>query len=63
MAMNLGELILTLYEDFLAQYGDESLASVATAAVINDFLSGTRPQSESLCRAAKLDGVDEGCST
>ena len=41
---NLGELISTIYEEFLAQYGDEELASVATAAVINDLLSasGTR---------------------
>ncbi len=36
---NLGELISTIYEEFLAQYGDEELASVATAAVINDVLS------------------------
>ncbi|MDP2308378.1 MAG: hypothetical protein Q8P18_20335 [Pseudomonadota bacterium] len=40
---NLGELISTIYEEFLAQYGDEELASVATAAVINDLLtSGPR---------------------
>jgi hypothetical protein len=45
---NLGELISTIYEEFLAQYGDEELASVATAAVINDLLasSGTRVQEE-----------------
>ena len=36
---NLGELISTIYEEFLALYGDEELASVATAAVINDLLS------------------------
>ncbi len=41
MPTNLGELISTLYDEFLTQYGDEELASVATAAVINDFLSGT----------------------
>jgi hypothetical protein len=39
---NLGELISTIYEEFLATYGDEELASVATAAVINDLLSATR---------------------
>ena len=39
---NLGELISTIYEEFLALYGDEELASVATAAVINDLLSSTQ---------------------
>ncbi len=36
---NIGDLINTLYENFLAMYGDEELASVATAAVINDLLT------------------------
>ena len=35
----LGELISTLYDRFMEMYGDEELASVATAAVINDLLS------------------------
>ncbi len=41
---NLGELISVVYTEFLVQYGDPELASVATAAVINDLLSasGTR---------------------
>jgi hypothetical protein len=43
---NLGELISTIYEEFLARYGDEELASVATAAVINDLLSGAGTRSE-----------------
>lgn len=34
----LGDLISTVYEEFLALYRDEELASVATAAVINDLL-------------------------
>ncbi len=38
---NLGELISTIYEEFLALYGDAELASVATAAVINDLLSAS----------------------
>ncbi len=38
---NLGDLISLFYEEFLAMYGDEELASVATAAVINDLLSET----------------------
>ncbi|MDP2314151.1 MAG: hypothetical protein Q8P41_14710 [Pseudomonadota bacterium] len=41
---NLGELISTIYEEFLAQYGDEELASVATAAVINDLLTTSGPR-------------------
>lgn len=35
----LGDLISTVYEEFLALYNDEELASVATAAVINDLLA------------------------
>lgn len=38
---NLGDLISKFYEHFLAAYGDEELASVATAAVINDLISQT----------------------
>lgn len=34
----LGDLITTLYDEFLAVYGDEELASVAVAATINDLL-------------------------
>lgn len=37
----LGELISTVYGEFLAKYGDEELASVATAAVINDLLASS----------------------
>lgn len=35
----LGELISVLYDEFLAAYGDEELASVAVAATINDLLT------------------------
>ncbi len=35
----LGDLIALFYEEFLQLYGDEELASVAAAAVINDMLS------------------------
>jgi hypothetical protein len=38
---SLGELIQQVYAEFLARYGDEELASVATAAV-NDLLA-SRP--------------------
>jgi hypothetical protein len=34
----LGELMSLLYARFLAQYGEEELASVATAAAINELL-------------------------
>ncbi|MBM4389573.1 MAG: hypothetical protein FJ090_00515 [Deltaproteobacteria bacterium] len=42
---NLGELISRFYEEFLSMYGDEELASVATAAVINDLLGQAAAQS------------------
>ena len=35
----IGELINTVYESFMELYGDEELASIATAAVVNDLLS------------------------
>ncbi len=34
----LGELITLFYEEFLSMYGDEELASVATANAVNDLL-------------------------
>ena len=46
MTTTLGDLISTLYAQFLAQYGDEELASVATAAVVNDLLSRPGPAKE-----------------
>lgn len=39
LSTNLGDLISTIYQEFLAQYGDEELASIATAAVINDLIT------------------------
>lgn len=44
---SLGDLISALYEEFLAAYGDADLASVATAATINEMLVN-----------AELDGQD-----
>ena len=38
---SLGELISTFYEEFLAVYGDEETASLATAAAINDLLANS----------------------
>ena len=42
-AMTLGELISTFYEYFMDLYDDEDIATMATAASINDLLS--RPSS------------------
>ena len=39
---NIGELISIFYARFMELYGDEELASVATAAVINDLLAADR---------------------
>ena len=36
---NLLELIETIYNRYLALYGDADIASVATAATINDILT------------------------
>lgn len=35
----LGELIRFFFEQFLSEYGDEEIASVATAAIISDILA------------------------
>ena len=35
----LGDLILAVYEEMLTIYGDEDIASVAAAAIINDMIS------------------------
>jgi hypothetical protein len=50
----LGELITTLYDEFLAVYGDEELASVAVAATINDLLldASTASRSDPAAEAA-----------
>lgn len=37
--LSLAELISMVYEEFLAIYEDEDLASVAAAATINDLLA------------------------
>ena len=42
MTVSLGELIAAIYEEFMELYNDEELASVATAALINDMLSEDR---------------------
>lgn len=37
--VSLAELITLFYDEYLALYGDEELASVAAAATINDILA------------------------
>lgn len=49
--VNLSDLITLFYDEYLALYGDEELASVAAAATINDILadraeSGVRKEVE-----------------
>ena len=36
--LKIGDLINLFYQEYLALYGDEELASVATAATINDII-------------------------
>ena len=36
---NIGDLISLFYEEYLALYGDEDLATVAAAATVNDILA------------------------
>jgi hypothetical protein len=40
--VSLGDLITLFYEEFLALYGDEDLASVAAAATINELLANQK---------------------
>ena len=35
----LGELIAEIYDEMMALYGDEDLASVAAAALVNDLIA------------------------
>lgn len=42
MTIPLGELISLVYERFLKLYGDEELASVAAAVVINEVLASSK---------------------
>lgn len=47
----LGDLIAALYEEFLAAYGDEELASLAAATVVSEMLQ-TATEEEGLVEAA-----------
>jgi hypothetical protein len=43
--VSLADLITTIYDEYLALYGDKELASVAAAATVNDILA-ERAQSQ-----------------
>ena len=45
--VSLAELITLFYDEYLALYGDEELASVAAAATINDILAEQAMAAES----------------
>ncbi len=47
----LGDLISMFFNEFMEMYGDEELASVATAAVINDLLSEAAEDEEEVIAA------------
>ena len=47
----LGDLISMFFNEFMEMYGDEELASVAAAAVINDLLAGTVEKKEDVIAA------------
>lgn len=49
----IGDLVTLFYEEFLAMYGDKELASIATAATINDLLA------ERAERAAQAEADEE----
>lgn len=55
MGINLGDLITTLYEEFLELYGDEDLAAVATAASINSLLNEDPNEAEVLPTSTRGD--------
>lgn len=48
----IGDLIALFYEQFVELYGDEELASIATAAVIDDLLAREASAAELLEEAA-----------
>ena len=56
--VNLSDLITLFYDEYLALYGDEELASVAAAATINDILADrTESEISDLSEADMEDAV------
>ena len=53
--LKIGDLINLFYQEYLALYGDEELASVATAATINDIII----ERDSLCSTTISADMDE----
>ncbi len=50
--VSLGDLVALFYEEYLALYGDEELASVAAAATINELLADRAERPEDAEEAA-----------
>jgi len=50
--VSLGDLISLFYEEYLALYGDEDLASVAAAATVNELLADRAQHPEDAEEAA-----------
>ncbi len=50
--VSLGDLISLFYEEYLALYGDEELASVAAAATVNELLADRAERPEDAEEAA-----------
>ena len=50
--VSLGDLISLFYEEYLALYGDEELASVAAAATVNELLADRAQHPEDAEEAA-----------
>jgi hypothetical protein len=48
---DLGELMVKLFATFVAEFGDEKVAAVATAATINDLLADFAVGSDSMAAA------------
>jgi hypothetical protein len=55
--VNLGDLINLFYQEYMALYGDEELASVAAAATINEMLSESIPSKAFLMEEEKVEAA------
>jgi len=53
----LGELISLFYEEYLSLYGDSELASVATAATINELLQEVEEEAANAPIRAEADAA------
>ncbi len=55
--VNLGDLINLFYQEYMALYGDEELASVAAAATINEMLSESIPSNAFPAEEEKVEAA------